>query len=121
MDRQFARAIRAYLALAEHRPASEDGRAGSQKQQGLGGSKETERAEAAAELGSRESRAVSSLGAGAGTGGAGAGAGAGEGQYAHVFRMIEQHSLFDTVQVSRRRVHCSALRGARGEVHAKDA
>eukprot|EP00752_Nemacystus_decipiens_P006159 g5557.t1 len=102
MDRQFARAIRAYLALAEHRPASEGGPAGSQEQQqGPGRSKEKDRAAAAAaaEAGSREPRAVSSLGAGAGRGGAGAGAGAGEeGQYAHVFRMIEQHSLFDTVQ-----------------------
>lgn len=73
MDRQFARAIRAYLALAEHQSTIKDTRSESR-----GGS------------GARNS------------GGGDAGEGGEEGtRYAHVFRMIEQHSLLDAVKVGR--------------------
>ncbi|CAN0241669.1 unnamed protein product, partial [Ectocarpus fasciculatus] len=33
MDRQFARAVRVYLSLAEHQAASENGRGGTRQQQ----------------------------------------------------------------------------------------
>lgn len=68
MDRQFARAIRAYLTLAEHRAASDN--PGTQS---FGHERGTS---SRGEDGDVQER----------------------GQYAHVFRMIEQHSLFDTVQ-----------------------
>ena len=71
MDRQFARAIRAYLALAEHRATSED-----PVGQGGGGGAGSNARDV------RREPARSTKGQ----------------QYAHVFRMIEQHSLFDTVQ-----------------------
>lgn len=75
MDRQFARAIRAYLTLAEHREASDDpGYPGAQNFGHERGDK----------LGAPSRGEDGDVQEG--------------GQYAHVFRMIEQHSLFDTVQ-----------------------
>lgn len=68
MDRQFARAIRAYLTIAEHKAASDDPGA-----QSFGHERD---ASSRGEDGDIQEG----------------------GQYAHVFRMIEQHSLFDTVQ-----------------------
>lgn len=82
MDRQFARAVRAYLSLAEHRTS---------------GDAEQERATATKTAGP-PGAAVGGQGPEDGERGEGR-RGAEGTQYAHVFRMIEQHSLFDTVQV----------------------
>ena len=75
MDRQFARAIRAYLTLAEHKVASDDPRYPGAESFGR---------ERGDELGALSRGGDGDVHEG--------------GQYAHVFRMIEQHSLFDTVQ-----------------------
>lgn len=77
MDRQFARAIRTYLALAEIPAFSPDdggdgdGDGGDGKQNASGDSTGKTHAQPPR---------------------------AGAGQYHHVFRMIEQHSLFDIVK-----------------------
>ncbi|CAM9300899.1 unnamed protein product, partial [Ectocarpus sp. 13 AM-2016] len=89
MDRQFARAVRVYLSLAEHQAASENGARQTQHRAGGIG-----RAPEGPARGRQGSSATPST-----THGVGAGDGAGsEAQYGHVFRMIEQHSLFDAVQ-----------------------
>lgn len=99
MDRQFARAIRAYLALAEHRAtvgSADQERAiqeeGGARTPGIGDENTS------TGFGGDGDKGKEGRGASGGGGGGGSGSGMGE-QYAHVFRMIEQHSLFDTVQV----------------------
>lgn len=102
MDRQFARAVRVYLSLTEHQAASENGRGGAQQQRagGIG------RGPQGPARGRQGSSATSSITHGVG---AGDGAGGSEAQYGHVFRMIEQHSLFDTVQVGGSALDCIAV------------
>lgn len=121
MDRQFARAIRVYLSLAEHRAASgesEDRGGPPREPPPVRRSDRTEAAQGLREGG------VGGRGAGGGAvvgrvdslGGDGVGAGgrSDDSPYAHVFRMIEQHSLFDTVQVSRGRTKKRCRQGRRG-------
>lgn len=116
MDRQFARAIRAYLSLAEHRASDENietdrgrssgdrfGRRGTTKAEttsptlSIGGDKDGELDEVGQEGDRRQNRGED-----------------GSGHYANVFRMIEQHSLFRTVQVGRVKRGRRAGEGARG-------
>ena len=109
MDRQFSRAIRAYLALAEYRASDHNG----DEQDRWDGDQRSKEGAGAAAAAAASSTAPNSVGLGGVGGEKGRGGGVngeGESQYAHVFRMIEQHSLFDTVQVRR----------GRGSAHTSD-
>ena len=109
MDRQFSRAIRAYLSLAEYRASHDDDSNSDQQETWDGAQRPKEMAGTAAAAAvamaapNKAGLDDGEEGGEKGRGGGGNGNGEGEAQYAHVFRMIEQHSLFDTVQVSKER------------------